>query len=44
MATTSRKSKNRFGGSFVASPVAPIRGLTVGGSSSRAPETDSPVS
>ena len=44
LATISRKYKNRFSESFVASPVAPIRGLTVGGSSSRAPGTDSPVS
>ena len=44
LATTSRKSENRLGGSSVASSVAPIRGLTVGGSSSRTPGTDSPVS
>ena len=38
------KPENRLGGSSVAPSVAPIRGLTVSGSSSRMSRTDSTVS
>ena len=44
LATTSRKSDNRLGGSSLASSVAPIRGFTVISSSSRTPRPDSTVS
>ena len=44
LATTIRKPENRLGGSSVAPSIAPIRGLTVSGSSSRTSRTDSTVS
>ena len=44
LATTSRKSDYRLGGSSLASSVAPVRGVTVSDSSSRTPGPDSTVS